>query len=227
MSSSYQHSAPTTTTADADMIFRQQWERDSRARRRNSLFLAGLLLVLGYLAITAGYGPAAREQSTLRGSTAVDQDMSVEELWGSHHSTSSSSSGSDDDEPPLAPKDVPEPDWKGEGRYDWQKCKDSSDSDCWKQEGERVHSYWKDFGTKMKNAWKSFREHVHDLFAGKKQDEEPAVVEEAEEPAPEESDAKETHADKEKPAEAPADETTVDETVDSAAKSKHKKQSKV
>ena len=28
---------------------------------------------------------------------------------------------------------------KKEAPYNWQKCKDSNDTDCWKQEGERVH----------------------------------------------------------------------------------------
>lgn len=28
--------------------------------------------------------------------------------------------------------DQPQPDYNGEGRYNWQKCKDSNDPNCWK-----------------------------------------------------------------------------------------------
>jgi len=52
------------------------------------------------------------------------------------------------------------PDWNDEkGRYDWQKCKDSKDPNCWKEEGERVHGFWSDFNNRMKNWW-------HGLFGG-------------------------------------------------------------
>jgi len=40
-----------------------------------------------------------------------------------------------------------------EGQYDWKKCKESNDPDCWKKEGERVGGFWKDFRMKMKGWW--------------------------------------------------------------------------
>lgn len=42
-----------------------------------------------------------------------------------------------------------------EGEYDWQKCKESTDPDCWKNEGKRVGSFWKSFGEKMHSFWES------------------------------------------------------------------------
>ena len=63
--------------------------------------------------------------------------------------------------------DQPQPDYNGEGRYNWQKCKDSNDPNCWKNEGERVGGYWKNFGQRMKMYWMGFRQKMHDLFAGK------------------------------------------------------------
>lgn len=44
---------------------------------------------------------------------------------------------------------VPDDSDSNEGRYDWQKCKNSSDPDCWSEEATRVSDYWKhfDFGT--------------------------------------------------------------------------------
>jgi hypothetical protein len=62
----------------------------------------------------------------------------------------------------------PQPDYNGEGRYDWQKCKASNDPDCWKNEGERVGSYWENFGQRMKTFWMNFRQTMHDFFVGKK-----------------------------------------------------------
>jgi hypothetical protein len=91
-----------------------------------------------------------------------------------------------------------------EGQYDWQKCKESNDPDCWKKEGERVGHWWEGFGQKMKSWWSN-------LFGGggkgksekttTSTTEEPAAVEEKttkpkkkkteEVPAPEPAAAKE------------------------------------
>lgn len=66
----------------------------------------------------------------------------------------------------AAPADMPQPDYNGEGRYDWQKCKASNDPDCWKNEGERVGGYWHNFGLRMQTFWSNFRKSIHDFFAG-------------------------------------------------------------
>ena len=42
-----------------------------------------------------------------------------------------------------------------EGQYDWKKCKESNDPDCWKKEGERVGGFWHNFGLKWKAFWGS------------------------------------------------------------------------
>jgi hypothetical protein len=63
--------------------------------------------------------------------------------------------------------DKPKPDYNGEGRYDWQKCEQSDDQDCWKNEGTRVGSYWQNFGLRMKTFWTNFGQRMHGLFAGK------------------------------------------------------------
>jgi hypothetical protein len=80
--------------------------------------------------------------------------------------------------------DVPKPDYNGEGRYDWQKCKESKDPDCWKEEGKRVGSYWESFRDRIKGFFQR-------LF-GKK------TVEETEAPAPE-PEAPEPEAPAEEP----------------------------
>jgi hypothetical protein len=69
--------------------------------------------------------------------------------------------------PPIDTSDEPNPDYNGEGRYDWQKCKQSNDPDCWKNEGTRVGSYWQDFGLRMKTFWTNFRQRMHEMFTGK------------------------------------------------------------
>jgi len=73
-----------------------------------------------------------------------------------------------DAKPPVDTSGEPQPDYNGEGRYDWQKCKESNDPDCWKNEGERVDSYWHNFGLRMKTFWMNFRKTIHDFFAGGK-----------------------------------------------------------
>jgi hypothetical protein len=50
-----------------------------------------------------------------------------------------------------------------EGQYDWQKCKESNDPDCWKNEGKRVGGFWKNFGQRMKSFWQN-------LFGKKEED---------------------------------------------------------
>mmetsp|Transcript_25078 Transcript_25078/g.57617 ORF Transcript_25078/g.57617 Transcript_25078/m.57617 type:complete len:159 (-) Transcript_25078:118-594(-) len=87
-------------------------------------------------------------------------------LLGRPIMTTANAAGS---QPPSfdASNNAPQPDYNGEGHYDWQKCQQSNDPDCWKQEGERVHSYWKDFGHRMKTFWKSFGHAIRDFFAGK------------------------------------------------------------
>ena len=56
------------------------------------------------------------------------------------------------------------PDYNGEGKYDWQKCQDSSDPDCWKNEGERVGSYWDNFGQRTGAYWTSFGDAIKNFF---------------------------------------------------------------
>ena len=170
MTSSYQHSYPgllnITTAGDISdaNLFYETWEQGRRNRRYNSLLLVGAMMVLSYLALTSGGASSSTTSTNMRGSpTAM-------ELLSSFHTSSS-------------PEDAPTPDYSGEGRYDWQKCKDSKDPDCWKDEGVRVHSYWRDF-------WQGFREKMHNLFSGKKQEDEPEeVTEEDAEPAEPEPDA--------------------------------------
>ena len=72
---------------------------------------------------------------------------------------------------PVDTSDMPQPDYNGEGRYDWQKCKDSNDPDCWKNEGERVGGYWHNFGQRTKTFWMNFRKRIHNFFGGKNKDE--------------------------------------------------------
>jgi hypothetical protein len=57
--------------------------------------------------------------------------------------------------PPKPPKPEP-PAISDQGTYDWQKCKESKDPDCWKNEGKRVDSYWTSFGKTMHDYWKGF-----------------------------------------------------------------------
>jgi len=59
-----------------------------------------------------------------------------------------------------------------EGEYDWQKCKDSDDPDCWKKEGERVGGYWENFGKKMRSFWSGFGQRMHDMWSHKTTEEE-------------------------------------------------------
>ena len=54
---------------------------------------------------------------------------------------------------------------KKEAPYNWQKCKDSNDTDCWKQEGERVHTVWKNFGQKMKTYWTNFGQRMRTYWS--------------------------------------------------------------
>lgn len=79
-----------------------------------------------------------------------------------------------------------------EGQYDWKKCKESNDPDCWKKEGERVGGFWKNFGHRMKSWWKN-------LFGGNKED---ATEEKTAEEAPKEK--KKTSKKEPKVAEEPA-----------------------
>ncbi|CAB9502476.1 expressed unknown protein [Seminavis robusta] len=59
------------------------------------------------------------------------------------------------------------PDWNDEkGRYNWQKCLESDDPDCWEDEGDRVHNFWQDFGLRMKTYWQNFRASIRNFFHG-------------------------------------------------------------
>jgi hypothetical protein len=79
-------------------------------------------------------------------STTTEADPPVLSNYGKEHSN------------------MPRPDFNGEGRYDWQKCKASNDPDCWKNEGERVGSYWHNFGLSVKTFWINLRQRIHDFF---------------------------------------------------------------
>lgn len=56
-----------------------------------------------------------------------------------------------------------------QGQYDWQKCKESNDPDCWKNEGKRVGNWWSNFGQRMKAWWSG-------LFGKKESGEEPTAA---------------------------------------------------
>ena len=47
----------------------------------------------------------------------------------------------------------PEPDYKGEGSYHAEKCKNGRNGKCYEEEQERVDNYWEEFGLKMKVFW--------------------------------------------------------------------------
>jgi hypothetical protein len=112
--------------------------------------------------------------------TASNEEVSL--LQGSGSFVASKAQA--DAQPPVVPNyaDQPQPDYNGEGRYDWQKCKTSNDPDCWKNEGERVGGYWHNFGLRMKTFWMNFRTAIKDFFTGSKgasnTDASPAVEEE-------------------------------------------------
>lgn len=59
-------------------------------------------------------------------------------------------------QPEKSPKVAPPAIDETQGTYDWQKCKESKDPNCWKTEGKRVDSYWTGFGKAMHNYWKGF-----------------------------------------------------------------------
>lgn len=52
----------------------------------------------------------------------------------------------------LEADSMPDPSDK-QGQYDWKKCKESGDPNCWKEEGERVGNWWHNFGQRMKSHW--------------------------------------------------------------------------
>ena len=160
--SSYQNASPIAASEEDETPFHNgPWQQDVRTRRRNSLLLVGLLFLVGYLAVTAGYD---QNSSSLRGAPLEEDDIMIEWLGSSHSKNSTTHHHSDTEDEP-SPPDAPTPDWNGEGRYDWQKCQSSDDPDCWKNEGKRVHSYWKDFGQKMKTAWSNFQNRMRSFFS--------------------------------------------------------------
>lgn len=128
---------------------------DNKRHHRVLTSILGLVVAFAVIAVVMGSPPSAN--NALRGDIQMEVFQAVQADAGS--------GGSYDITDPAA--DQPQPDYNGEGRYNWQKCKDSDDPNCWKNEGERVGGYWKNFGQRMKTYWMGFRQKMHDLFAGK------------------------------------------------------------
>ncbi|KAG7360150.1 hypothetical protein IV203_035249 [Nitzschia inconspicua] len=153
MTSSYQNSVPGELTASVSAVTEPgtttawtpiEGHENGRMGGRTSRFLLAMGVTLFLFVVYTGLLP--HNVSSLRGS-----EVSLLQ------------------QPPLAdaaPADMPEPDYNGEGRYDWQKCKASNDPDCWKNEGDRVGGYWHNFGLRMMSFWENFRKTIHDFFAG-------------------------------------------------------------
>mmetsp|Transcript_21311 Transcript_21311/g.43776 ORF Transcript_21311/g.43776 Transcript_21311/m.43776 type:complete len:165 (-) Transcript_21311:2166-2660(-) len=161
---SYRHSYPTEGVPLVIINYEDNEDvLPERARRSwgwKKLGIAVMLLgVLVVSALAAMSAPSEPEAAALLGSPLP--------LEGKSHKSSATTIPGDEGGPPN-PEDAPKPDLdKGAGGYDWQKCKDSDDPDCWKNEGERVHSYWHDFGQKMKSFWSNFGERMRSFWSKK------------------------------------------------------------
>ena len=150
--SSYQNSAP------AELVTLEPIEDyDSKRKGRRFVLILGVAMAL-FVALV-GSSSSSSDHGSLRAGNEVAM------LQQQHSSSASLADAARADVNPAA--DQPQPDYNGEGRYDWQKCKASNDPDCWKNEGERVGSYWENFGQRMKAFWTSFRQSIHDFFVGK------------------------------------------------------------
>ena len=123
--------------------------RRSRKKLAIAVMLLGVLVVSALAAMTA---PAEPETAALLGSP-----LAVE---GKSHTSGKTAKP----EGPPNPEDAPQPDLD-KGRYDWQKCKESDDPDCWKKEGDRVDSYWHDFRQKMKTFWSNFGRRMRSFWS--------------------------------------------------------------
>jgi hypothetical protein len=154
MTNSYQNSVPGQISSERTAVQLAEptsWEtiqdQGDHSKRIGRLMLTvGVALLLFVVWVGSFHGTAA---TTLRGGDEVAvlqrYDASLDNIDN---------------------KNMPQPDYNGEGRYDWQKCQDSSDPECWKKEGERVGGYWHNFGLRMKTFWQNFRQSIHDFFAG-------------------------------------------------------------
>jgi hypothetical protein len=148
MTNSYQNSVPGEISSNRASAELANWESiHHRSKRIGRVMLTvGVALLLFVVYVGSFRGITA---TTLRGGDQVAMlQMSVVGTDNSDY------------------KNMPEPDYNGEGRYDWQKCQASNDPDCWKKEGERVGGYWHNFGLRMKTFWQNFRQSIHDFFAG-------------------------------------------------------------
>mmetsp|Transcript_21309 Transcript_21309/g.43767 ORF Transcript_21309/g.43767 Transcript_21309/m.43767 type:complete len:162 (-) Transcript_21309:541-1026(-) len=151
---SYRHSYPTEGVPLVIINYEDNEDvLPERARRSwgwKKLGIAVMLLgVLVVSALAAMSAPSEPEAAALLGSP-----LAVE---GKSHGSGAATIPGDEGGSPN-PEDAPQPPQPDldKGRYDWQKCMDSDDPDCWENEGERVHSYWHDFRKKVKAFWKTF-----------------------------------------------------------------------
>ena len=124
------------------------------ATSRQRFFRSVVLVATVFLLAMAFMGSPINESGAIRGSS--QQVSLLQSAEASAH--------------PPKTKDMPKPDYDGEGRYDWQKCKASNDPDCWKNEGDRVGSYWSNFRLRMKTFWMNFRGSMHNFFAGESEE---------------------------------------------------------
>jgi hypothetical protein len=156
---SYQNSIPGQLSGEGtDLITIDEYvgtKRSSSGRIVRAVMTLGAVL----LVFAAVMGSYPIKSNALRGGE-------LNEVALLQQSASSTMMSSD----VVNPADMPQPDYNGEGKYDWEKCMSSKDPDCWKQEGERVGSFWQNFGLRMKTFWLNFRQSIHDFFTGKKEE---------------------------------------------------------
>lgn len=148
-----EHPQPQTFEPIEDFENSNSYNKRSRILRS----ILGLAVAFALFVVVLGSSPPAAANSALRGGSQMD-------MLGAAQADADSGGGYDITNPAA---NAPKPDYNGEGRYDWQKCKASNDPNCWKNEGERVGGYWENFGQRMKSYWMGFRHWLHDLFVGK------------------------------------------------------------
>ena len=143
---SYQHSYPhvDTTWADDD-------ESPPPRRRPSWKLKLAVVMVLGVLFVAA--------------LAAFDRSDSIPEQPLLMKATKTK----EPEQPSTQPMEPERPQSTSEGDYDWKKCKESSDPNCWKNEGERVGGYWQNFGQKMKAWGQAMHSFWANLFKKKEQ----------------------------------------------------------
>ena len=144
-----------------------------RSRGRLLLIATGYILFVVMASMTQ---PSPLSNSSSPNRLSSIRTFSVTEMvnivvQGKSSTTTTNDEGDDDDDEDWTQpqnKQEREEQTKADNRYDWQKCKQASDPNCWEEEGERVRAFWENSGTKIKTFWSNFGQRTHNLFHSKR-----------------------------------------------------------